>query len=72
MFYVVAAFFFFQLHLMVCRILVPQPRIEPAHLLWKCRVLTTGPQGSPSMCVDRISGGRKEAQIPETTVSDVA
>ena len=50
---VAAFFFFFWLHHMVCRILVSQPRTEPTHLHWKCRVLTTGPQGSPSVFVDR-------------------
>ena len=28
-----------------CRILVPQPGVEPRPLQWKCRVLTTGPPG---------------------------
>ena len=35
--------FIFWLHLAACGILVPRPGMEP--LLWKCRVLTTGPLG---------------------------
>ena len=30
-------------------ILVPWPGRKPVPLRWKCRVLTTGPQGSPSL-----------------------
>ena len=36
-------FFFFWLHHVACRILVPQPRMEPGPWQWKHRVLTTGP-----------------------------
>ena len=31
---------------LACRILVPQPGIEPGPRLWKRRVLTTGPPGN--------------------------
>ena len=33
---------------LACRILVPGQGIKPVSLQWKCGVLTTGPQGSPS------------------------
>lgn len=34
-----------------CRILVPEPRIEPVPLQWKCSVLTTDFQGSLNLYV---------------------
>ena len=41
-------FFIFRSCQEACRILVPQPGIEPSHLLhWKCGVLTTGPLEIP-------------------------
>ena len=38
-------FFFFLLHQMACRILVPWPGTEPVPLHWKLGVLATGPPG---------------------------
>ena len=39
--------FFFLPYLLACRILVSHPRIEARARQWKCKVLTTGLQGSP-------------------------
>ena len=39
---IVWVFFFFWLHYVACRILVPQPRMEPGHWQWEHRVLSTG------------------------------
>ena len=38
--------FFFWLYHAACRILVPQPGIEPKPQQWKCQVLTTGLPGN--------------------------
>ena len=42
-------FFFFLAggHLCGCRLLVPQPGLEPMPLQWKCGILTTDWQGTP-------------------------
>ena len=40
-------------YLAACRILVPQPGMEPLPLHWECRFLTTGPPGK-SLLISRF------------------